>query len=375
MRSSSDLAASISLIHCNARMGFFLPPSKPRRKFTIQLWYSVWSSNFPRCISGERWLGIYHATLSTRPDTRGMVSHRLETISVVQTFSFAFPERQGKRLGCNGSSLPILSIPSLLWIHHDAAKCLESLCTSSGTRRASWQSTTLPWIPTSSRVFRCIPDSRLGFLELERRRAWCETWALPKLLVESRSWKIFESSINSNRSCPFRIWSRSKLTVRDSWWCCKEYSFIFCWVTHFLLWTSVLSILQFLGNFLRSIPGEDGSSFPTHYTSVCSHANLDLPIDCLPFICHWDSSSRCDSTNAQSEVLRSKFWIFMSYSVKNNFLWAESLTKTSLLSTSFQVFSEIPFTRIEFSVSVKRMTPSTVPSTFPWLRLRNTDSV
>ena len=45
----------------------------------------------------------------------------------------------------------------------------------------------------------------------------CGTWAMPKLLGESGSWKIFESSINSNRSCNFRTWSRNRLTVRDSW--------------------------------------------------------------------------------------------------------------------------------------------------------------
>ena len=48
--------------------------------------------------------------------------------------------------------------------------------------------------------------------------------------------------------------------------------------------STVFSILHFLGNFLRSIPGEDGFSSPIHYTSVFSHAELDLPIDWLPVI-------------------------------------------------------------------------------------------
>ena len=52
----------------------------------------------------------------------------------------------------------------------------------------------------------------------------------------------------------------------------------------FLLDSSVFSILQFLGNFLRGIPGEDDSSFPTHCTSVLCHAELELPIDWLPAI-------------------------------------------------------------------------------------------
>ena len=41
---------------------------------------------------------------------------------------------------------------------------------------------------------------------------------------------------------------------------------------------------NFLATFLRSIPGEDGSSSPIHYTSVFSHAELDLSIDWLPVI-------------------------------------------------------------------------------------------
>ena len=56
---------------------------------------------------------IYHATLSTSPDNRGMVSQRV-VISVVQIFTSDFPEKQSKRIGCNGSSLPLFSIPSLL---------------------------------------------------------------------------------------------------------------------------------------------------------------------------------------------------------------------------------------------------------------------
>ena len=51
-----------------------------------------------------------------------------------------------------------------------------------------------------------------------------------------------------------------------------------------LLCSSVFSILQILGNSLRSIPGEDGSSSPTHHTSVFSRVELDLPIDWLPVI-------------------------------------------------------------------------------------------
>ena len=52
----------------------------------------------------------------------------------------------------------------------------------------------------------------------------------------------------------------------------------------FRLESSVFSILQRLGNFLRCIPGEDGSSSPIHYTSVFSDVELDLPIDWFPII-------------------------------------------------------------------------------------------
>ena len=51
---------------------------------------------------------------------------------------------------------------------------------------------------------------------------------------------------------------------------------------HFLLCSSVFSTLQFLVNFLRSIPGEDGSSSPIHYASVFSDADVDLPDGWLP---------------------------------------------------------------------------------------------
>ena len=52
----------------------------------------------------------------------------------------------------------------------------------------------------------------------------------------------------------------------------------------FPLGISVSSILQFLGNFLHSIPDEDGSSSPIRYTSVFSHVEPDLRIDLLPII-------------------------------------------------------------------------------------------
>ena len=73
-----------------------------------------------------------------------MVSHRHKTgISVVQTLSLALREKQGKGIDCNGPSISLFSIPSVLRIADDIAKFLESLCTASGSRRACRQSKTL----------------------------------------------------------------------------------------------------------------------------------------------------------------------------------------------------------------------------------------
>ena len=80
---------------------------------------------------------------------------------------FALTEKQGKSIDCNGSSLPQFSIPSFLGIAIDVDKLLESLKNSSGTLQAGRQSKTLPGVLISSREFRCILDSRLGFLEIE----------------------------------------------------------------------------------------------------------------------------------------------------------------------------------------------------------------
>ena len=52
----------------------------------------------------------------------------------------------------------------------------------------------------------------------------------------------------------------------------------------FFFYSSVFSIFQFLGNFLRCIPGEDGPSSPIRYTHVLSHFEFDLSIDWLSII-------------------------------------------------------------------------------------------
>ena len=77
-----------------------------------------------------------HATLRTSPNTSGMVGHRHETYLSSRLFLLAPTEKQGKSIVCNGSSLPLFSIPSVLRIANDIAKFLESLYNSSESRRA-----------------------------------------------------------------------------------------------------------------------------------------------------------------------------------------------------------------------------------------------
>ena len=99
-----------------------------------------------------------------------------------------------------------------------------------------------------------------------------------------------------------------------------------------------------------------------------SHDELDLPIDWLPVIVVFEIQTLVATQSTHIlEFLRSKVWIFRSYSLS----WI--FTKTGLLSSSFKMFSEISFIRQEFPASQKRMTPNTVPSTFLWHQFCNTD--
>ena len=77
------------------------------------------------CLRGEITRNCYAS--STIPNTHGMVSHRHKTYLSSRLFLLALTEKQGKSIDCNGSSLPLFSIPSLLRIADDAAKLLESL--------------------------------------------------------------------------------------------------------------------------------------------------------------------------------------------------------------------------------------------------------
>ena len=85
-----------------------------------------------------------------------------------------------------------------------------------------------------------------------------------------------------------------------------------------------------------------GSSSPIHYTSVFSHAELDLPIGWLPVIVVFEIQALVETQSTH---------------IVNFFALSSE-------SPSFQVFSEISFIRKDVSVSLKRMTPNTVPSTF-----------
>ena len=123
---------------------------------------------------------------------------------------------------------------------------------------------------------------------------------------------------------------------------------------YFLPDSSVFSILQFLGNFWHSI------------------LEFDLFIDWLSIIVVFESQAHAATQSMRvlnffasnsgspccTQALSSLFWFF-----SNN----------SLLSSSLKIFSKISSIRIEFSESLKRMTPNSVPSTFPWHQLYNTD--
>ena len=79
--------------------------------------------------------------------------------------------------------------------------------------------------------------------------------------------------------------------------------------------------MKIIGNFLRSIPDEDGSSSPLRYTSVFSHAELDLSIEYLPIIVVFEIQALV--ATQVMHILNffvPKFWISVSYSVEYNVL-------------------------------------------------------
>ena len=173
MRSFSELVASISWSAAiRARDSSLLRKlhlGNSRSSIEIPLGQGIFADASPREITPN-----CHA-LSTSPNTHGMVSHGHKTYFSSWLFLIALTEKQGKGIDCNGSSLPLFSVPSVLRIANDIAKFLESLWNSSESRWACWRSKTFPGILISSRVFRGTPTSRLGFLELEVIRAWWGT--------------------------------------------------------------------------------------------------------------------------------------------------------------------------------------------------------
>ena len=103
---------------------------------------------------------------------------------------------------------------------------------------------------------------------------------------------------------------------------------------HFLLCNSVFSTLQFLDNFLHSIPDEKGSSSSIRFACVFYLTELDLP----PTIVVSEIQTLiATKKKTYSEFFRSNFWIF---------------TKNNLLSSSFQMSSKISTIRMEFFVNL-----------------------
>ena len=139
-----------------------------------------------------------------------------------------------------------------------------------------------------------------------------------------------------------------------------------------LLECSYFSILQILGNFLRSVLGEDDSSSSIRYTKIFFHVELDLSIEYLPPNVVFENQAHAVTRTIRIlNFFISKFGHVVLSRVSFSLNWI--LTKNSLLSSSFQVSSGISIIRIEFSVSRQKMTPGIVPSTFHWHQLCNTD--
>ena len=157
--------------------------------------------------------------------------------------------------------------------------------------------------------------------------------------------------------------------------CCIE------WFIHLLLTYTIFffvaasKFFNFLATVLRSIPGVT-RFFISNSLHKCKSLTLSLicPLIGVPVVdnlLRFKLSLRLNHTIPN--CLRSKCWISVVV-LSVCFLWADCFYQEQLWwVSSFQVFSEISFIRIEFSVSLKRMTPDTVPSTFPWHRLCNTD--
>ena len=146
---------------------------------------------------------------------------------------------------------------------------------------------------------------QVPFLQVDNQKRFREySYPLVYFAAFYQNWSVsqdlgrfFESSIKSIPFCSIRIWSRNKLIVRDSWSRCIEYS---TFVLNFLLRSSVFSILQFLGNFLRCILVNTvlHLQFTTqvYYPRWAWSAHWLASSNCRL----WDWSSRRDSINEYS---------------------------------------------------------------------------
>ena len=181
MRSFSELVASISwstaILERDSSLLRKLQLGNSRSSFEIPFGQGILQMH----LQGEITRNCHATWVQVRIPKPWLVID-MKLILSSRLFLLALTEKQGKSIDCNGSSLPPFSIPSFLRILDISAtpdgvvKFLESLCSSSSSRRACWQSKTFPEIRVFSRVFRGIPISRLGSpIELEVMRAWWGT--------------------------------------------------------------------------------------------------------------------------------------------------------------------------------------------------------
>ena len=135
--------------------------------------------------------------------------------------------------------------------------------------------------------------------------------------------------------CNLRTWFRSinSLYVTPDHAAYIENSSIFCWVT----WSSSLQQRLFNSSSSRQLLAWHSwwrRLFISNSLHKCMLWRWAWSAHWLAFNnCRlWDSCSRCDSIDAYSEFLRSKFWMSMLYSVEYNFLWTEFSPRKSCWS-------------------------------------------
>ena len=219
---------------------------------------------------------------------------------------------------------------------------LNHLYNSSRSRRACQQSKTFSGILIPSRVFRSIPISQLGFIEIEVIRVWWGTRYCHNCSV-SQDRRRFSNLQNK----PVVLVCSPSLNAAS---------------------------FQFFKFFLRSNPGEDDSSSSIRYTNIFFHVELNLSIECLPLIVVFEILAH--GVNQKLRILNffvPKFWISMSYSVEYNYLFIDFSPRIACWALHSRCPRRCRSSEKKFFVSRKRMTPDTVPSTFHWHWRCNTD--